>query len=314
MIHRKLTEHLTCLATQFSAVAVTGPRQSGKTTLVKKTFPHYVYISLEDLDRRALAQEDPRGFLAAYANYPGMIIDEAQEVPALLSYMQGVIDELYKPGFFILTGSQNFLMHEKITQTLAGRIALLTLLPLSIQELSEANKTPENPSSVILKGLYPQVQTQNIDSRTWCNNYISTYVERDVRQLLNIVDVLTFQRFLKLCAARSGSQLNYAELARDTDVSPNTIKQWISILQASYIITLLPPYYKNFNKRVTKQPKFYFYDTALACALLGIKTQDDLFTHPLREALFETFIISDIVKYYYNTELTQHDQSSLLMV
>lgn len=299
-IKRKITQHLIDLARQFSVIAVVGPRQSGKTTLVKETFPDYAYVSLEDLDAKLIAHEDPRGFLQAYAHHKGLIIDEAQEVPALFSYMQGVVDKEYRPGFFILTGSQNFLMHEKITQTLAGRIALLTLLPLSTQELSDAHLLPDDYEALMIKGGYPQLYERDIDVRTWCSNYITTYVERDVRQLLNITDLLTFGRFLKLCAARIGNLINYAELARDCDINAHTAKEWMAILEASYIVKLVPPYYRNFSKRLTQHPKLYFYDTSLVCQLLNIRSQDELFNHPLRGALFESFIISEFFKYNYN--------------
>ena len=299
-IKRKIASHLIDLARQFSAIAVLGPRQSGKTTLVKEAFPEYAYVTLEDLDTKISATEDPRGFLQAYAHEKGLIIDEAQEVPALFSYMQGIIDKEYRPGFFILTGSQNFLMHEKITQTLAGRIALLTLLPLSIEELREANVLPDDYEAAIIKGGYPQLYERDLNVRTWCSNYITTYVEKDVRQLLNITDVLTFGKFLKLCAARIGNLINYAELARDCDISPHTAKEWIAILETSYIIKLVVPYYRNFNKRLTQHPKLYFYDTALVCQLLNIRTNDEFFNHPLRGAIFESFIISEFFKYNYN--------------
>lgn len=302
IIKRTITSHLKQLAQQFSAIAVMGPRQSGKSTLVKDTFPEYAYVSLEDIDTRMIAKEDPRGFLAAYSHHPGIIIDEIQEVPELFSYMQGIIDQAYRPGYFIITGSQNFLLHEKITQTLAGRIALLTLLPLSVTELDTVQLMPKDQDieSLIIKGFYPQLHTQKIDTRTWCSNYISTYVEKDVRQLLKITDVLTFQRFLKLCAARVGNLINYTELARDCDISSHTAKEWLSVLETSYIIKVLSPYYKNFNKRVTKQPKLYFYDTSLVCSLLNIRTREELFNHPLKGALFESFVISEIFKYNYN--------------
>lgn len=303
-IHRTITSHLKSLAQQFPVVAVMGPRQSGKTTLVKHTFSDYAYVTMEDLDRRRIAQEDPRGFFATYASYKGLIIDEIQEVPELLSYMQGIVDQAYRPGYFILTGSQNFLMYEKITQTLAGRIALLTLLPLSVKELNDAHLLPENLESLLIKGLYPRLYAQPIDVALWCSNYINTYVEKDVRQVLNVTDVVAFQRFLKLCAARIGNVLNYAELARDCDISPNTAKAWISILETSYIIKLLYPYYNNFSKRVIKSPKLYFYDPSLVCSLLGIKTSEDLFIHPFRGALFESFVMSELFKYHYNNALT----------
>ncbi len=308
-ITRTIMPTLQTLARQFPVVAIMGPRQSGKSTVAKKTFPDYTYVSLEDLDIRTLAKTDPRGFLAAYDQQKGVIIDEIQEVPELLSYMQGIVDRSYRPGYFIITGSQNFLLYKKITQTLAGRIALLTLLPLSLAELRDAHllttspsipSIPSIPEETLLKGGYPRPYAEKSDLKIWCSNYISTYVEKDVRQVLNVSDIVTFQRFLKLCAARTGNLLNYASLARDADISPNTAKAWISILETSFIIKLLYPYPVNFNKRVIKSPKLYFYDTALVCSLLGIRTADELQFHPLKGALFESMVISELFKYYFN--------------
>ncbi|HBR70913.1 TPA: AAA family ATPase [Candidatus Dependentiae bacterium] len=300
IIYREITPHLRNLAKQFSSVAVMGPRQSGKTTLVKETFPDYAYVSLEDLDFRMAAKDDPRNFLATYENKKGVIIDEVQEVPELFSYLQGIIDKKFRPGFFILTGSQNFLMHEKITQTLAGRIAILTLLPFSIFELQKAKQMPSTLDNLLIKGFYPPLYSQPVEPRNWFKNYVVTYIEKDVRQVLKISDVVSFQRFLKLCAARTGNLLNYSELARDCDISPNTAKSWLSILESSYIIKLLYPYYKNFNKRIIKAPKLYFYDTGLTCFLLDIKNADELNIHPLRGHIFESMIISEFFKYNYN--------------
>lgn len=285
---------------QDSCCSILGPRQSGKTTLARAVFPHYKYISLEDLDRKAEAHEDPRRFFASLAQEKGVIIDEIQEAPGLFSYMQGVVDEQNRPGYFVITGSQNFLMHEKITQTLAGRIALLTLLPLSIGELERAHMLPQALESVLLKGFYPRLYGQAIDIHAWFTHYIATYVERDVRQILGISNVIAFQRFLKLCAARIGNLLNYADLARDCDISPNTAKAWISILETSYIIKLLYPYHNNFSKRLIKTPKLYFYDTGLAAALLGIERSEDFYSHPMRGALFESLVIGELFKYFYN--------------
>ncbi len=306
IIKREIGVHLQTLAGQFPVVAVVGPRQSGKTTLVKEIFPEYAYVTLEDIDKRAAAQEDPRGFLASFSRQKGVIVDEVQEVPDLLSYMQGIVDQEYKPGFFILTGSQHFLLHEKISQTLAGRIALLTLLPLSVGELKAANLQLPDAESFLIKGFYPRLYSQPINVHTWCANYISTYVERDVRQLLKITDVLAFQRFLKICAARVGNLVNYAEFSRDCDISPNTAKQWLSVLEASYIIKLLSPYYKNFNKRLIQSQKLYFYDPSLVCSLLGIRTAEEMYNHPMKGALFESFVVSEMFKYNYNhNELPQ---------
>jgi|SRR5579862_2274451 len=306
IIRRDITPFLLKVASQYPVVGVMGPRQSGKTTLVRQTFPQYKYVSMEDLDIRTSALEDPRKFLASFTQAQGLIIDEIQEVPALFSYLQGIVDQEYKPGFFIITGSQNFLMHEKITQTLAGRIALLTLLPLAITELHDAGLMPATLETVLHTGLYPRLYAHNLEAQGWFGNYISTYVERDVRQVLHIGDVISFQKFLRLCAARIGNLVNYADLARDCDIAPNTAKAWLSVLEASYIIRLVQPYHRNFNKRIIKSPKLYFYDTGLVCALLGIATAQDLYTHPLRGALFESFVISELYKYHYNQLLTPH--------
>jgi len=300
MIRRIITPYLVSLAEQFPAVAVMGPRQSGKTTLVRQTFPDYEYVTLEDIDKKMAAKEDPRDFLSLYSHKKGLILDEIQEVPELLSYMQGIIDAVHRPGFFILTGSQHFLMYEKITQTLAGRIALLTLLPLSVAEIKGADLLVDNCDELLLKGFYPRLYAQKINVREWCMNYISTYVEKDVRQVLGINDVVAFQRFLKLCAARVGNLVNYSDLARDCDISPNTAKAWLSVLETSFVIKMLSPYYKNFNKRVIKSPKLYFYDSALVCALLNIRTVEELSLHPIRGALFESFAVSEMFKYNFN--------------
>lgn len=300
IIARELLRHLKSLAQQFPVVAVMGPRQSGKTTIAKEAFPSYNYVTLEDLDRRAEAKEDPRRFFASHAAAPGLILDEVQQVPELFSYLQGIVDQTQQPGRFILTGSQNFLLHEKISQTLAGRIALLTLLPLTIHELQQAALLPSTLEEVMYKGLYPRLYRQDINPTIWFSNYNATYIEKDVRQLTNLTDVISFQRFLKLCAARTGSLLNYTELARDADINVATTKKWLSILESSYIIKLLYPYYKNYNKRVIKSPKLYFYDTGLVCALLGIRESQDLFIHPMRGALFETLIITELFKSFFN--------------
>lgn len=300
VIYREITRKLIKLSKQFPVIGIMGPRQSGKTTLAKEAFPHYAYVTLEDLDIKLIAKEDPKRFLLSFTQKPGVIIDEIQELPELFSYMQGIVDQEYKPGFFIVTGSQNFLLHEKITQTLAGRIALLTLLPLTVDELTNSNKLPASLEELLFKGFYPRLYSQNIEINTWFTNYISTYVERDVRQVTNIGDLITFQKFLKLCAARTGNILNYAELSRDAEISPNTAKAWISILETSYIIKLLQPYYRSFNKRVIKSPKLYFYDTGLVSSLLGIKNADELHINPIRGALFENFIIIEFFKKYYD--------------
>jgi len=300
MIQRQMTEKLAKLASQFPVVGVIGPRQSGKTTLTKATFSKYAYVTLEDIDIRLLALQDPRRFFATYGNEHGLIIDEVQEAPDLLSYMQGIVDQEYKPGYFIVTGSQNFLMLEKISQTLAGRIALLTLLPLTVDELKQANQLPKSPEELLLKGLYPRVYNQPIDASDWFLNYIATYLERDVRQIIKVTDLVTFQRFLKLCAGRNGQLLNYTALADDCSISPNTARAWVSLLETSYIVHLVQPYYKNFNKRIIKTPKLYFYDTGIVCCLLEIKSVEQLQSHYARGAIFEAFAISELAKYRLN--------------
>ena len=303
MIKRELESKLLTIAKQFPVIAITGPRQSGKTTLAKSVFADYRYISLENLDTRAYATNDPRNFLTSFDNATGVIIDEIQEVPHLFSYLQEIVDTKKRPGFFVLTGSQNILLQENISQSLAGRIAIFTLLPLSINELKLSDLLPKNVDEVMLKGFYPRIYSEQLDIQTWINNYINTYLERDVRQLININNLLTFQRFIKVCAARIGNILNYADLARDCDISLNTAKSWLSILEASYIIKLVQPYYKNFNKRITQTPKIYFYDTGIACALLGIKRTDELNIHPMRGHLFENMIIADTYKYNFNNNI-----------
>lgn len=306
MIAREIAPILQNLAQQFSAVAVVGPRQSGKSTLVKALFPDYAYVTLEDLDKRVAAKSDPRGFLTVYSDRKGLIIDEVQEVPELLSYMQGIIDQAYRPGFFILTGSQQLLLNEKITQSLAGRITFLTLLPLSAAELRAAGKLPENVEKLLVSGCYPQLYAHPIDPLTWAPSYITSYIERDIRQILKVKDIIVFQKFLKLCAARIGNLINYLELARDCEISPHTAKHWMSILDATYIVKLLPPYYNNFSKRVIKSPKLYFYDTSLVCSLLGIRTAEELAFHPIKGAIFESFIMSEMFKYNFNHNRPQN--------
>lgn len=300
MITRKVTPQLLDLSTQYPVIAILGPRQSGKTTLARATFPNHKYVNLESLDLRQAAQEDPKTFLTSFQNGPGLIIDEIQHVPELFSYLQVTVDLNRQPGFFIITGSQNFLLHAKITQSLAGRVALLTLLPLATSELAQAKKSNANIETQLFMGSYPSLYAYQIDPQTWLHNYIDTYVEKDIRQLLQISNVNAFRKFIQLCAARIGNLINYTDLARDCDISPNTAKAWLSILETSYIIRLLTPYHQNFSKRLIKAPKLYFYDTGLVCALLGIQSPEDLYLHPIRGALFECFVISEVQKEIYN--------------
>jgi hypothetical protein len=296
MIPRLLEATVRQSARKFPLVAILGPRQSGKTTLVQNLFPSKPYVSLEDPDRRAFAQSDPRGFLAGYPK--GALLDEVQRVPELFSYLQGVVDRARKPGLFILTGSQNFLLMQHLSQSLAGRVRLLTLLPLSLAEGGTA--TPRvgstDPGHWIFKGFYPSLYHRHIHPQDWYPSYIQTYLERDVRQIKNIDNLSLFQKFLKLCAARTGQLLNLSSLAVECGVTHNTANSWIGILEASFLVHLLKPYHENFNKRVVKTPKLYFYDTGLACSLLEIEKESQLATHPLRGNLFETLVVSEMVK------------------
>ena len=298
MITRTAANELKTLNNQFKAVAVVGPRQSGKTTLTKSCFPEKKYVSLESPDYRRFAQEDPRGFLAQYPE--GAIFDEAQNTPEIFSYLQQILDESDKPGQFILTGSNNFILQHNIVQSLAGRIAYLYLLPFSIKELKMAHLLPLELNELMHKGTYPPVYTQNIPSEKWYPNYIRTYIERDIRLIKNITDLAAFERFLKLCAGRTGQLLNRSSLGIEVGVDSKTIAAWISLLESSFIIHLLQPHHQNFNKRVVRMPKLYFYDTGLVCNLLGIQNKEQLDLHPLRGNIFESFVISELMKRRYN--------------
>lgn len=300
MIKRTMAQALKEYAKGYPAVAILGPRQSGKTTLAKATFSKHVYISLENINQRAFAQDDPEKFLKTNENPHGLILDEIQHVPELLSYIQTHIDTYDRPGYFVLTGSQNFIVHQSITQTLAGRIAILTLLPLSIQELSQSDHLPATVEELIIKGGYPRIYQKNLDPKPYYLNYISTYIERDVRQITRVIDLATFERFLKLCAGRVGQLVNLSSLASEAGITHNTVKSWLSILQASYIIFLLQPYYKNFSKRLVKSPKLYFYDTGLASALLNLSDPKRLTFDPMFGALFESLMISELYKTAFN--------------
>jgi uncharacterized protein len=299
MIKRAITKDILDGARYFPVVGILGPRQSGKTTIARELFKEYKYLTLEDLDLRAAAKEDPRTFLQANRNDHGIIIDEFQYVPELLSYIQTIVDQDQKPGYFILTGSQNFLMNEAITQSLAGRISIHTLLPLSIAELKESGHLPAEIEQMLYQGCYPAIYSKQIPADKLYKNYLRTYIERDIRQLTSVGDLTTFQTFLKLCAARVGQLVNLTALSNDANISDTTVKRWLSILEASYIIVLLRPYHTNLGKRVVKTPKLYFYDPGLVCALLQIK-REDIALHPHKGNIFESFIVSDILKHYYN--------------
>ncbi len=296
MIKRNAGTELDALAMQFNAVALVGPWQSGKTTLARAVFAEKEYVSLENPDQRKFAIEDPKGFLAQFPN--GAILDEVQRTPELFSYLQQVLDENTGPGMFILTGSNNFLLQESISQSLAGRIAYMYLLPFSYSELPE--EAGSELSDLIFRGLYPPIYDQPVEPSRWYGHYIRTYIERDVRQLKNITDLDAFERLLRLCAGRSGQLLNMQNLAVDSGVDGKTIASWISVLEQSFILFRLPLHHKNFNKRVVKMPKLYFYDTGLACALLGIQNPNQLKYHPLYGSLFESFIIAELTKHQYN--------------
>lgn len=304
MIKRAISSKILKYYKQYPIVSLIGPRQSGKTTLVKELFPDKPYVNLEDIESRDFAAKDPKGFLLQHKN--GLVIDEVQRVPELMSYLQIAVDEKKKNGQYVLTGSQNFLLMEKISQSLAGRTAIFKLLPFSLLELDGANKIQiekAKTEDALLKGFYPKLFEQKIDTAVYYSNYIQTYVERDVRLIKNIGDLNTFRRFLILCAARTGQLLNLSSLAEDCGVNHATTKAWLSILEASFIIFLLQPHYANYNKRVVKMPKIYFYDTGLLCSLLGISDIGQLGNHYLKGGIFESFIISEFIKYRCNQGL-----------
>ncbi len=294
MIKRTSEQTLQRLARGFPVVAITGPRQSGKTTLAKATFPNKSYLSLEDPDLRALAEADPRRLLTAYPE--GAILDEIQRAPQLFSYLQTHVDTSVHPGMFILTGSQQFGLLSGISQSLAGRVGMVQLLPLGIGELSDESRLPGNLDELLFSGGYPALYDRDLSPGDWFAGYITTYVERDVRQLINVRDLSTFQRFLRMCAARSGQLLNLSSLAADCGITHNTAAAWISVLEASYIIHLLRPHYRNFNKRLVKSPKIYFCDVGLAAWLLGIHKPEEMTFHAQRGNLFETLIVSELLK------------------
>jgi uncharacterized protein len=298
MIQRIAAARLVKLAKTFRSVAVVGPRQSGKTTLCRTVFPQKLYVSLENPDTLEFANTDPRGFLGRYKN--GAILDEIQRAPQLFSYLQQVLDETKKKGLFILTGSNNFLLQSTITQTLSGRIAYLQLLPLSLQELKDSKKIRADYGWHILNGGYPEVITKKINSIDWYAGYINTYVERDVRQLKNISNLSRFIKLLRLCAGRTGQLINFASFSNDCGIDQKTVAAWLSVLQSSYIIYLLKPYHNNFNKRIIKTPKLYFYDTGVACSLLGISNAKQIATHPAKGSLFENMIVSELLKERFN--------------
>jgi len=294
MIERSIFSAIKKISKVYPVIALTGPRQSGKTTLLKNLFSDYTYVSLENFDERAFATGDPNGFLSKYNNR--VIFDEVQRVPELFSYIQTKVDNSGLMGQYILSGSQNFLMMKSITQSLAGRVALFKLLPFDFEELKSANLLPNDYDEAIVKGSYPALYVRDIPVSSYYANYIETYIERDINELLNVKDLKLFRTFLKLCAGRVGQQLNLNSLANDAGISIPTVSSWLSILESSYVIYQLPPFFKNFNKRLVKSPKLYFYDTALASFLLGEKKSENIALSPFKGALFENLVINEYIK------------------
>jgi len=293
------------LAKGFPVVAITGPRQSGKTTLTRQLFPGKPYVSLENPEQRQFATDDPKRFLAQFAD--GAVIDEVQRVPSLLSWLQGLVDERQRMGDFVLTGSQQFDLVRHITQSLAGRVGRVELLPLQGLELQQAGLLGGDLDTLMVNGHYPALYSRDLLPQDWFSNYVATYVERDVRQLLQIKDLQLFQRFLRLAAARSGQLLNLSSLGADLGISSVTAREWIGVLEASYLVMRLPPYFENFGKRLVKTPKLYFLDTGLMCWLLGIHSAAILSTHPLRGQVFETMVVVEA----YKAALNKGQQAAL---
>ncbi|HZL34284.1 MAG TPA: ATP-binding protein [Tepidisphaeraceae bacterium] len=295
MIQRDLQTRLGQLAGQFPAIVLTGPRQSGKSTLCREVFRHLPYITLESPDVRSFAMEDPRGFLAGYPR--GAVLDEIQNVPQLPSYLQEIIDRDPAPGRWILTGSHNLGVVQAAGQSLAGRVAVLHLLPLSRREVVRFGRHPRTLDETLLYGGYPRILDQQLRPADWLSSYVATYLERDVRTLTHVGDLVTFQRFVQLCAGRAGQLLNLSSLASDCGISPPTAKAWFSVLEASFIAFRLPSYHGNVSKRLIKMPKLHFYDSGLVCWLLGIRDVSQLNVHPLRGAIFESWVVSEIIKH-----------------
>lgn len=301
LVKRHITKYIHAQKSKFPIIAVTGPRQSGKTTLLKNIFSDYRYISLENPDARAFATEDPNGFLNEYNQK--VIFDEVQRVPLLFSYLQNIVDESKIMGQFILSGSQNFHLMQGITQSLAGRVALFKLLPFDLSEL-KANDLLENSfAEACVKGFYPAIYDRDIEPNVYFSNYIQTYVEKDVTELLNIKNLKTFRTFIGICANQAGQLLNLSALANACNISQPTAKNWLSVLESSYIIYLLQPYYENFNKRLVKTPKLYFYDSGLLCHLLKIKTDKALIENRLKGNIFENMVIAEFQKQNYHNFL-----------
>lgn len=295
VIPRTLQGPLLSAAAEYPVVTVTGPRQSGKTTLCRAAFPDHAYVSLEPLDNREFAAEDPRGFLAQFD--AGVILDEAQRAPGLFSYLQELVDADPRPGRFVISGSENLALSNSVSQSLAGRTAMLVLLPFSLEERRLTAGADAALDEVLFQGGYPRPLTQGIPHERWLQDYFTTYVQRDVRQLTQIGDLATFTRFVRLCAGRTAQEVNLSQLGSDAGVSHNTARAWLGVLEASHLIFLLPAWHRNVTKRIIKSPKLHFVDTGLASHLLGITSPEQVVTHPLRGALFETLVASELLKW-----------------
>lgn len=298
MYPRQAHDTLLRLARGFPVLALTGPRQSGKTTLARSAFPQKPYVSLENPDEMGFAGSDPKRFLARFPE--GAILDEVQRSPQLLSWLQGIVDERQVMGQFILTGSAQFDLIAGMSQSLAGRIGRVELLPMSVQEMVQGGCLPDSLDGLLLNGGYPAIYQRAMAASDWFPNYVATYLERDVRQIIAVRDLSQFQRFVRMCAARSGQLLNLAGLGADCGISAVTAREWLSVLEASYLVSRLPPYFRSFGKRLVKSPKLYFLDVGLMAWLLGIRAAASLSTHAARGALFETWVVSEMIKQRFN--------------
>lgn len=297
MYARSISEEFLNLAKQYPIVVLTGPRQSGKTTLVKALFPEKPYVNLENIDIRKGAIDDPRGFLSLYPQ--GAILDEVQRVPDLLSYIQVIVDESKEKGMFILTGSHQLQLHAAITQSLAGRCALLTLYPMSLEELSQAGFDLAL-HELLFRGGYPRIFSDTLSPSKTYRFYFQTYIEKDLREIAHIHNLSQFQTFMKVLASRTGQLLNLESLGNDAGIPTRTVKEWISILEATYMIVRLQPYFENFGKRQVKSPKIYFTDCGLLCYLLGIEELSQLERDPIKGFIFENFVLLELLKAKFN--------------
>ena len=293
-LKRNCSKVLDRLSKGFPVIGVTGPRQSGKTTLVRHYFHDKPYVTLENPENLEFAHSDPKGFLAQFPQ--GAILDEIQRQPELLSYIQGIVDDSKQLAQFVLTGSQQFGLRAKISQSLAGRIGLIELLPFSISELNANNVKEITLNELTYKGFYPPVYDRDLTAADWFASYVQTYIERDVKQLIHVRDTINFQTFLRLCAGRAGQVMNLSSIGNDCGISHNTVKEWLSVLEASYLVFKLTPHFENFSKRLLKSPKYYFHDTGLLCWLLGINSPEQLVSHPLKGAIFENLVVAEVLK------------------